>query len=216
MPDKYVLSISKEAISELPLLQYEGAITLVDTAAMAHTVLKALSTEEAVGFDTETRPSFRKGHPHKVALMQISTKDRCYLFRLNKIGICAELKAFIENPAITKVGLSLRDDFNVLSRSGRIDPQGFIDLQQMAGKYDIADISLQKIYAIIFGERISKSQRLTNWEADELTVAQQRYAALDAWACLKIYRYLTEGRFDQYTSPYRHLLEPPVKPTSKP
>lgn len=213
--DKYIISIPKDVLATLPLMSYPGKITLVDSAAVAHSALRVLAREKVVGFDTETRPSFRKGRFHKVALMQISTADRCFLFRLNKIGICAELKAFLENPEITKVGLSVHDDFSVLRRSDDIEPQGFIDLQQMVKDYEIADISLQKIYAILFGERISKTQRLTNWEADTLTDAQQSYAALDAWACLKIYDYLRSDSFDRLNSPYRHPAEEPAEKIQK-
>ena len=115
-----------------------------------------------------------------------------------------QLKDSLENPDIIKIGLSVHDDFNVLRRSGDIDPKGFIDLQEYVKKFDITDISLQKIYGIVFGERISKTQRLTNWEADVLTPAQQSYAALDAWACLKLYLHLRDGRFDGLASPFRH------------
>ncbi len=203
--NNYIISIDKASLAELPTITYPAAITVVDSAAEAHAALRALAKEKAVGFDTETKPSFHKGRTHKVALMQISTDERCFLFRLNKIGICAELKAFLENPAITKIGLSVHDDFTVLRRSGDIEPRGFVDLQDTVKRFSISDISLQKIYAIIFGGRISKTQRLTNWEAAELTPAQQAYAALDAWACLKIYRYLESGAFDPLASPYRHL-----------
>lgn len=203
--DRFEINISKEALSQMPVINYPAAISLIDSAAEAHAALRALSKESIVGFDTETRPSFRKGCVHKVALMQISTLDRCYLFRLNKIGICAQLKDFLENPEITKIGLSVHDDFNVLRRSGEIDPQGFIDLQAYVKKFGITDISLQKIFGIVFGERISKTQRLTNWEADTLTPAQQAYAALDAWACLKLYLYLRDGHFDSVASPFRHV-----------
>ncbi len=209
-PD-YILSISKEELGEMPVTAYPGAITLVDSAAKAHMALRALSREKVVGFDTETKPSFRKGCRHKVALMQISTCDRCFLFRLNKIGICSELKAFLENPDILKIGLSVHDDFGAIRRSEEFEPQGFVELQEMVRHFEIADISLQKIYAIIFGERISKGQRLTNWEADTLTDAQQAYAALDAWACLKIYNVLSEHSFDHLHSPYRHHPEPGVQ-----
>ncbi len=203
----YIISIDKVSLSELPTITYPAAITVVDSAAEALTALRILSKEKAVGFDTETRPSFHKGRTHKVALMQISTADRCFLFRLNKIGICEELKAFLENPEVTKIGLSVHDDFSVLRRSSDLNPQGFVDLQHTVKEYGITDISLQKIYAIIFGGRISKSQRLTNWEADTLTPAQQAYAALDAWACLKIYDSLKSGSFNPLTSPYRHKVE---------
>lgn len=191
----------------MPMTTYPAAISVVESAAEVRSALRALAHEEVVGFDTETRPSFRKGQTHKVALMQISSNERCFLFRLNKIGISTELKAFLENPEITKVGLSLHDDFKALNRTTAISPQGFIDLQKSVTKYDFSDISLQKIYAIIFGERISKNQRLTNWEAETLTDAQQAYAALDAWACLKIYNHLIQGLFDPMASPYRHLYE---------
>ena len=206
--NNYIISISKEAIAGMPTMSYPGAITLVDSAAVAHKALRILAKEDAVGFDTETRPSFKKGRVHNAALMQISTDERCFLFRLNKIGICAELKAFLENQEILKIGLSVHDDFNVLRRTTPIEPQGFIDLQHLVKNYDIADTSLQKIYAIVFGERISKSQRLTNWESETLTEPQQAYAALDAWACLKLYRYFESGSFNPLASPYRHIPEP--------
>lgn len=204
----YIISIDKEQLAALPVMTYPAEITVVESAAVAHAALRALTKEKAIGFDTETRPSFHKGRTHKVALMQISTEERCFLFRLNKIGICAELKAFIENPDILKIGLSVHDDFTVLCRSEDIAPAGFIDLQTMVKDYGISDSSLQKIYAIIFGERISKTQRLSNWEADTLSQAQQAYAALDAWACLRIYRHLISGSFDSVHSPYRHLPQP--------
>lgn len=205
--EQYAINIPKEDVAEMPVLVYPAQIALVDSAAEANAAIRALEKEKTVGFDTETRPSFRKGCVHKMALMQISTMERCYLFRLNKIGICDNLKKFLENESIVKIGLSVHDDFNVLHRSSDITPQGFIDLQQYVKEFEISDISLQKIYAILFGERISKTQRLTNWEADVLTPAQQAYAALDAWACLKIYNYLKAGNFKPLSSPYRHAVE---------
>lgn len=203
----YEINISKEAIAGMPVLTCPVAISLIDSAAEAHAAIRALNKEKIVGFDTETRPSFRKGCTHPVALMQISTMDRCFLFRLNKIGICAQLKEFLENPAILKIGLSVHDDFKVIGRSVAINPGGFIDLQSYVRDFGIKDLSLQKIYAIVFGERMSKAQRLTNWEADTLSEAQQAYAAIDAWACLKLYLHLRDGCFDATASPYRHLVD---------
>lgn len=151
----FSIHISKEELAEMPVVSFPGQIVLVDSAAVAHSALRALSAEKAVGFDTETRPSFRKGSRHKVALMQLSTQERCFLFRLNKIGICAELKRFLENPGILKIGLSVHDDFNAIRRSEEFEPAGFIDLQSEVRAFRIKDISLQKIYGIVFGERIS-------------------------------------------------------------
>lgn len=205
--NRFEINISKEALAELPVITYPAAISLIDSEAEARAALRALSAEKIVGFDTETRPSFRKGCVHKVALMQISTLERCFLFRLNKIGIGDRLKEFLENPDITKIGLSVHDDFSVLRRSVEIEPQGFIDLQTYVKEFGITDISLQKIFGIVFGERISKTQRLTNWEAESLSPAQQAYAALDAWACLKLYLHLSDGRFDSPASPFRHPVD---------
>lgn len=199
------ISISKEAVAAMDAVEYPGgieAVTVIDSVAKARIALRALRKCTHIGFDTETRPSFRRGHMNKVALLQLSSGVHCYLFRLNMPGIFDAVKPLLEDPEIIKVGLSVHDDYNALRRRGEINPAGFLDLQDYARTFHIEDISLQKIYAIVFGERISKAQRLTNWEAARLTEAQQIYAAIDAWACLKLYRYMREGRFDPYTSPY--------------
>lgn len=206
-PKEPFLSISKEALNKLPVESFPGDITVIDTEEQAATAVVELEKEPIVGFDTETRPSFRKGVTYTVALVQISTRDKCFLFRINKTGLCDSLRSFIENPAVKKIGLSLKDDFFVLHKIHDFAPESFVELQSMVGDYGIADASLQKIYGIIFGRRISKSQRLTNWEAQELTPAQQHYASLDAWACLKIHDELTAGRFDPESSPYRIAAE---------
>ena len=147
-----------------------------------------------VGVDTETRPSFTKGRVNKVALLQISTEDTCFLFRLNSIGIPDFVEDFLQNDVL-KIGLSLRDDFNMLRKRNHKDPRegNWIELQDYVSRFGIQEKSLQKIYAILFGKKISKSQRLSNWEADVLTEGQQLYAATDAWASLKIYLKLAES-----------------------
>ena len=203
---KEVKSIDKETVATLPVSSYDGIISVIETEAEADKADEILEQQSLLGFDTETRPSFRKGQTFNAALMQIATPERCFLFRLNKIGLCDRLKAFLENPQVLKVGLSVHDDFTVLRRNNKLDPKGFVELQDMVKKFDIADNSLQKIYAILFGERISKAQRLSNWEADQLTPAQQTYAALDAWACIRIYNLLVSGNFDYKHSPLRHTL----------
>lgn len=188
------ISISKEAVADMPIERFEGKITIVDTSEKAVSALEIIEKERIVGFDTETRPNFKKGVNHNVALVQISTDKECFLFRTCKIGISARLKAFLENCGIQKIGLSLRDDFMKLHQICSFTPGGFVDLQDMVGEYGINDASLQKIYAIVYGMRISKGQRLTNWSAEELTEAQQSYASLDAWACLRLYTDLTSGK----------------------
>lgn len=201
-----VVTISKEELSTLPAACYEGNIILVDTPEAAKAAAKALSQETLIGFDTETKPSFKRGQSNRVSLLQLSTHSECYLFRLNRIGLTPELRGILENKDIMKVGLSIHDDFHNLNKiCGNLNPAGFIDLQQFVKKYLIIDNSLSRIYGIIFNKRISKGQRLTNWEADELTPHQQTYAALDALACIRIYDYLDAGNFDPMMS--RHLTE---------
>ena len=196
------IAISKEAVAAMPVETFGGAITVVETDADAVAALERLSCADVVGFDTETKPNFRKGQTNRLSLVQISTSDHCYLFRLNKIGFIPQLVDFLESPTPVKVGLSLKDDFHGLQRLAPFTPGGFEDLQEIVKRYGITDASLQKIYAIIFGLRISKGQRLSNWEAPRLTPAQMTYASLDAWACLRIYRLFASGGFLPEESPY--------------
>ncbi len=181
------ISITKEKINEMPICTYNGKIIVIASLEDMKVAIDHLKTEKILGFDTETKPSFTKGVSHKVSLIQIANSDTCYLFRLNKIGFPIELERLLKNKKITKIGLSLHDDFQALGKRKAFNPQSFIDLQKIVHEYGIADLSLQKIFAILFGEKISKSQRLSNWEAEELSPAQQHYAALDAWAPLHIY-----------------------------
>lgn len=183
-------TIDKQTLAALPAEVFTGRIELVQTPAQAVKAMRYLMDQPLVGFDTETRPSFRKGDNHKVALMQLSTPDICFLIRLNRLGIFPELKEFLESESVTKIGLSTKDDFHVLNRLAPVEPRGFVELQSLVKTHGIGEASLTKIYALLFGKRISKGQRLTNWEAVELTGPQQQYAALDAWACLRIYRAL--------------------------
>ena len=140
-----------------------------------------------LGFDTETRPSFTKGRINQVALLQLSTDTDAFLFRLCKIGIPKSLLSLLADPNILKVGAALKNDIDVLKRSAKIRPCGFIDLQDVAQEYEIKNLGLCKLAGIVLGVRISKSQQLSNWENNILTEAQQRYAATDAWMCYMIY-----------------------------
>ena len=179
--------ITKDEINLLPVILFEGGITLVDDLSKVHPAIQELRQSNVIGIDTETKPSFTRGTQYKVSLVQLSTLDHCYLFRLNKVGFPAALAELLADEKIQKIGLSLRDDLNGLNKHHKFKPAGFIDIQTIARDYGVLDLSLQKIYAILFGQKISKAQRLTNWENPELTEPQQRYAATDAWASLRIY-----------------------------
>lgn len=174
----------------MPGILFGGRIITIDTASDAEKAAKALDRERILGIDTETRPSFRKGVVHRVSLLQLSTADTCFLFRLNRTGMHPSIISLLESEAITKVGLSLHDDYQALAKRKEFTPRGFLDLQQYVTRFGIEEQSLQKIYAIIFGQRISKNQQLSNWDADVLTDKQKLYAATDAWACLTIYNHL--------------------------
>lgn len=202
----YVVSIDKQAINQMSVVSFPGRIHTIYAASQINSAVLALRSAPIVGFDTETRPSFKRGERHKVALLQLSTESDAFLFRLNHTGIPTPLKEFLEDKSVVKVGLSTSDDFHQLARVCDAHPAGFIELQEMVKQFDITDMSLQKIYAILFQQKISKGQQLSNWEAPQLTDAQKRYAAIDAWACLRIYSYLKEGRFVPQESPYYHEL----------
>lgn len=172
----------------MPQLSYTNRrIEIITTAEQLVAAIQVLEQEQWVGFDTETKPSFVKGVKNKVALLQLSTPQVCYLIRVNKLGIPPILSTFLAAAKPLKIGLSLHDDYRVLLRSCKFKPLGFVDLQKIIKKVGIEELGLQKMYAILFGKKISKAQRLTNWEAATLTPAQQEYAAIDAWACVDIY-----------------------------
>ena len=198
-------TISKAEIAQLPKVLFEGRIFVVYTEADTEKAVEYLKTQQIVGVDTETRPSFKRGMTHKVALLQIATTDTCFLFRLNRIGMPESLQNILMSDVL-KIGLSLKDDFMMLRRRKDVHAEegNWIELQDYVGRFGIEDRSLQKIYANLFGQKISKSQRLTNWEAETLTEAQMKYAATDAWACVEIYNCLAEM---ERTGDYEVILD---------
>ena len=182
----------KTLISTLPKVEFKGKIVVIHSQREVKAAVDFLMRQTIVGIDTETRPSFRKGLVHQVALLQVSTLDICFLFRLNMIGLPDELVHFLEHTEIQKIGLSLKDDIALLKRRSGFTPQGFIDLQDFVKTMGIEDMSLQKLYANVFGEKISKSAQLTNWENTVLTESQKMYAATDAYTTLRIFLQLNE------------------------
>jgi ribonuclease D len=194
----YPESITKEALSNLPLCGFEGKVVVVANENEIKKAMTHLQQHKILGFDSETKPSFKKGVMNDVSLIQISTHNTCYLFRLNMTGLTDEIRELMENESITKIGLSLKDDIRGLRRITNLEPKGFIDLQEKVAEFGIDDRSLKKITGIVLHKRISKKQRLTNWESDTLTEAQQRYAATDAWICLEIYKELiSTNKYEQ-------------------
>jgi ribonuclease D len=184
--------IDKTELAEMPKVEFTGAIKIIDTVEKVDAAIAELSQYSVVGFDTETKPSFKRGITNKVSLLQLATDEAAYLFRLHLIGITDSIVDFLQNENILKIGISVRDDFQALRKKREIEPKGFVEIQEIAARMGIDDRSLQKIYALLFRERISKSQRLSNWELETLTESQMQYAAIDAWATIKIYKYLKQ------------------------
>ncbi len=180
----------KQRISTLPKEEFPGRIYTITTERDAEKAVNYLMTQSILGFDTETRPAFKRHVSHQVALLQVATHDTCFLFRLNHIGLSGAIIRLLEDKTITKVALSWKDDIHGLKLRGQFMPGTFIDVQDEVCRIGIEDSSLQKIYANLFGKMISKRQQLSNWEADFLSDAQKAYAALDAWACIQIHNEL--------------------------
>lgn len=204
--DKY----DKEAINGLERALFQGRIEVVHSLYEAERAVKYLLSQPILGFDTETKPQFQRGHTSLVALLQVSSKDVCFLFRLNVLGLPDCIKRLLSDEGETlKIGLSWHDDLCGLRRRGEFHPGTFIEIQQIAKDMGLHDLSLQKLYANLMGKRISKTQRLSNWEADRLTDAQKQYAATDAWACIQLYEEMVRMRQEGYLIQVTPMTEAP-------
>lgn len=193
MYKQYTEHIDKEDINKLEVSAFEGEIVVVDSFKKVQEAVNYLNSFDEIGFDTESRPSFKKGKVNEVALLQLATREKAFLFRLNKIGLPAEVVGLLEDLAIKKVGLALHDDVKILQKLNKFRAKSFLDLQKYVPAFGIKDQGLQKIAAIVLGVKISKSQRMSNWERPTLAPEQALYAATDAWVSLEIYLRL-QGR----------------------
>lgn len=187
MPRRFANRITKEEVNALPLVGFEGEVVVIDRPEQVADAVSYLKSQKVIGVDTEARPSFTRGVHYPTALVQIASRERCYLFRLTHVGMPEELCGIFADSNICKVGLAFRDDLNGLRRRRQFVPRNCVDLQSLVGRWGIQDLGLQKIFAICFGKKISKAQQLTNWENSHLTPEQARYASTDAWATLEIY-----------------------------
>jgi ribonuclease D len=189
----YKENLTVEELAEHEVSWFKGEIVLVDNLKTFYEVFPRLAGSDLLGFDTETRPTFKKGRKNAVSLIQLSTGDLACLFRINKIGIPDELVDLLSDPSIIKAGVAVHDDIRFLSGVRKFKPEGFIDLQTLVKDFGIQSSGLKKLSAIVLGFRISKRQQVTDWEAEQLTEAQEIYAATDAWVCHQIYKKLKNG-----------------------
>jgi ribonuclease D len=201
----------KLTIPSLKRVEYTGKIIVIYTTAEAEKAVDFLLTQPLLGLDTETRPSFSKGRHFKCALLQVATPSQCFLFRMNQIGMCPAIARLMADTKVTKVGLAWNNDLLSLRELGAFETGSFVDLQQLVREIGIEDQSLVKIYANLFVQRISKAERLSNWERDILKDSQKIYAAIDAWACIRIYeevmRLKEEGDYELVIRPEENKQE---------
>lgn len=189
----YRETITQEEISLLPPPPFDSEVVVLDTEDQEEAVAY-LSSQRVIGFDTESRPSFRKGVQNKISLLQLSGGGKTFLIRLNKTRMSKGILKILQSRSILKVGAAIRDDVLLMQEVNRFTPRGFVDLQNLVGDYGIHELSLKKMSAIVLGVRVSKAQRLSNWSAQTLTSAQTRYAAIDAWICREIYFALQKNK----------------------
>lgn len=184
-------TISHEEITALPLGAFEGKVVVVSDPKNLSVVFSEISKHAIVGFDTETKPVFVRGHQNQVSLMQIALTDTVFLIRLKETGLHNSIIQFLENEKIIKAGVALRDDIKALQRLKPYTPAGFVELAEMSKRAGLEVESVKKLTALLLGFRISKSAQTSNWEAETLNEKQISYAATDAWVCLEIYNILS-------------------------
>lgn len=186
---QYPESISSEELTQLDTVDFTGPIVVVsDVDSEFAEAMEYLKKQTVIGFDTETKPCFSSGSPrHHVALLQLSGEEKAYIFRVNTLGMPAPLASILSDGSILKIGAAVKEDVNGLMYYRKFTPRGFVDLQSMVGDYGIKDKSVRKMAAIILGKKVSKTQQLSNWEAPQLSGAQLKYAAIDAWVCREMY-----------------------------
>ncbi|MAJ50358.1 MAG: 3'-5' exonuclease [Flammeovirgaceae bacterium] len=180
-------SITKEAITQLPIIKFEGQIHLIDNHKEMFQAIKKLRVQEIIGFDTEKKPTFKKGQYHPTALVQLSTAKEVFLFRINKIGLHDDLINLLESDRIAKIGVGMRDDFVELKRIRTFKENNCIDLNNLMPTLGVEKIGVRNLVGILLEKRVSKNQQVSNWENEVLTQGQKDYAATDAWVCYEMY-----------------------------
>ncbi|MDX9811984.1 MAG: 3'-5' exonuclease [Bacteroidales bacterium] len=192
--NRYLETVSGDELRDYDLSWFRGEIVVIDNIKAFRENFPRLLGSRILGFDTETRPSFKKGRKNKVSLIQLANENLACLFRINRIGLPEELADLLADPGVVKTGVAIHDDLKSLKNIRRFSPSGFIDLQGYVKDFGIKSAGLKKLSAIVLGFRISKQQQVTDWEAETLTEAQAVYAATDAWVCHQIYVKLNNDR----------------------
>lgn len=188
----YAQHITSEEIEKMEFATFSGQIQVIDKAdSKFHEAIRYLSHQPMIGFDTETKPCFVPKVPrNRMAILQLSGEDRAFIFRLQQLGVPKKLAQLLSNPGVLKIGAAVHDDIRGLREYYDFNPASFVDLQKLTVDFGIEEKSVRKMAAIILNKRVSKSQQLSNWESSVLSEAQLKYAAIDAWICLEMYKAL--------------------------
>ena len=196
----YPERISKNELLELPLLQFPGKIHLVNDRIEMEKAMELIQEEALLGFDTETRPSFKRGENHPVALLQLASETDAFLFQLRDLGLPDPLKEIFEDESALKIGVAIHDDIKALQQKSEFQPNGFVDLADIARRFGIITTGLRNLTGIVLKSRISKRYQLSNWNRKILDEHQQLYAATDAWVCREIYLQMMESDLEGMTA----------------
>lgn len=186
-PNDYKRKLPKEEINELPLLKFNGRIRLINDRDDVAPALERIRKHKVLGFDTETKPSFKKGPQPPPSLLQLASGKEAWIFRLARLSLPPELAELLADPKITKVGVAVHDDIRTLRELHDFEPAAFADLGKISRELGLPTNGLRTLAANLLGMRISKSVRLSNWAAEDLTQAQIHYAAADAWVSRELY-----------------------------
>ena len=179
--------LSKTEINSLPLRYYNGAIRIVQTTEQAKDACAILIKEKVLGFDTETRPAFKKGQSYLPSLLQLAGTKVVYLFQLSQCGLTDSIIILLSNVNIIKSGVAINQDLTELQQILNFEPAGFVDLGDIARSKGLPHHGLRGLAAYLLKFRISKSGRTSNWSANQLTKKQIKYAATDAWVGRELY-----------------------------
>jgi ribonuclease D len=184
--------ITKQQVNELPLQRYEGKVIVVSNQEQLASALQELNQASVIGFDTESKPTFRKGDYNPVAMIQMAIPGKVFLIRINLTGFTPGLQELFANEKVVKAGISIRDDIKEMQRQAYFEPANVIDLNDLAKEAGVKNIGVRSLAGIFLGIRISKGQQTSNWERETLSEGQIAYAATDAWVCLEIYQKLDQ------------------------
>jgi len=195
------LNITKEEINRLPLGRFEGAIHLVTTPCAAVAAVNRLREVEILGFDTESRPAFKKGESYSPSVVQLATAHEAYLFQVKRIGGLTPLKPVLESECCKKVGVALRDDIKRLQAIERYEPAGFVEISDISRRLGIEKTGLRSLIGMFLGLRISKSAQVSNWARRNLSQKQIIYAATDAWMSRRLYQLVLKAEQEHQISP---------------